>query len=151
MAETPKLINSFLVEVFNDILKIEENFIIKTFKDLSVNEMHIIEQIFLAEENSEDTRVTEIAKKRRVTAGTLTSAIIPLEKKGYIIREKAENDKRVVKLKCSEKARNAQALHEEFHRDMVSGVLSGLSEDQAYLLADTLSDLRTFFQEKYGE
>ena len=89
--------------------------------------------------------------KQRNNIVSIVSRYIPLEKKGYIIREKAENDKRVVKLKCSEKARNAQTLHEEFHRDMVSGVLSGLSEDQAYLLADTLSDLRNFFQEKYGE
>ncbi|MBQ6809183.1 MAG: MarR family transcriptional regulator [Clostridia bacterium] len=149
MAETPKLINSFLVDVFNDILKIEENFIIQTFKDLSVNEMHIIEQVFLAEENSEDTRVTEIAKKRRVTAGSLTTAIIPLEKKGYIFREKDAVDKRVVKLKCSEKAKKAQSLHEAFHKDMVSGVLSDISESQAKVLAETLNELRAFFKKKY--
>ena len=121
--------------------------------DLSVKQQQIFDYIIKElKRNGYPPSVREICDALGVSStSTIHGHLSRLEKKGYIIREKAENDKRVVKLKCSEKARNAQALHEEFHRDMVSGVLSGLSEDQAYLLADTLSDLRTFFQEKYGE
>ena len=149
MAQASHAINKFLVEIFNDILKTEELLIAKKYKDLSVKEMHVIEQVCLAEENNEDTRVTEIAKKLRLTAGTLTAAVIPLEKKGYLTRIKDEKDKRVVKLLTTDLGKEAQVCHVEFHKEMIEGVLSVITDEQAWILTQSLSGLRNFFEEKY--
>ena len=148
--QTPQELNIFLVEVFNDILNTEETLISKEFKDLSVKETHVIEQVCLAEKNNSDTKVTEIAKKLKVTAGTLTAAVIPLEKKGYLIRVKDEKDKRVVKLQSTDLGKQAQICHENFHREMIDGVLSVITDEQAKILVKSLSGLRDFFKEKYN-
>ena len=45
-----------------------------------------------------DNRSTAIAAALGITAGTLTSAVNLLEKKGYLLRRRDERDKRVVHL-----------------------------------------------------
>ena len=65
-------INKILVHLFNDIWELEEKAVItEEFKDLTNNDMHIIEAIGL----DEPKRMSEVAAKMNVTTGTLTKAI----------------------------------------------------------------------------
>ena len=62
-------INDILVSLFNDILKLEEEAIITDeFKDITNNDMHIIEAVGLSGENT----MSVVAKKLGITAGSLT-------------------------------------------------------------------------------
>ena len=73
-------LNSVLVDLFNDILNIEERALItEEFKDISVTDMHIIEAIGIEEPRTMST----ISKSLGVTMGTLTVGINGLVKKGY--------------------------------------------------------------------
>lgn len=65
-------VNKILVSLFNDIMDIESKAIItEEFKDISSNDMHIIEAIGIETPKNMST----IAKILKVTVGTLTIAI----------------------------------------------------------------------------
>ena len=95
-------VNNILVKMFKDILDIEERALITSeYKDISVNDMHIMEAIGIQESKNMST----VAKTMSVTVGTLTIAINHLVKKGYVERTRSEEDRRVVLFLCQRKAR----------------------------------------------
>lgn len=136
-------LNSVLVNLFNDILNIEEKALITgEFTDISVNDMHIIEAIGVTEER----KMSQIAKSLDVTMGTLTIGINGLVKKGYVVRHRSEEDRRVVYAFLTDKGRRAYDQHMKFHKDMVEAVMIGIDEDEAKVLTSTLVKLSNFFE-----
>ena len=150
-------LNRFLVEVFDEILKTEEESLAGSFSDLSLRELHLIEEVCRAEElkievccqGARDNRATAIAAAQRVTAGTLSTAVSLLERKGYLERRRDERDRRAVRIWPTEKARAAAQVHAAFHREMVDEILKTLSDQEAQVLVRALGSLTAFFREKY--
>ena len=71
-----KTINDILVHLFNEIWSLEEKAIItEEFKDISNNDMHIIEAIGLGD----DSTMSVVARKLKITAGSLTTSMNSLE------------------------------------------------------------------------
>ena len=66
-----------------------------------------------------------------MTAGTLTTAVNLLERKGYVERQRDEKDRRAVRILPTPLARKAESAHREFHRKMVEQVLDGLSPEES--------------------
>lgn len=149
MEDRRTICNRFLVEVFDEILKTEEVCLAGQFEDLSLRELHLIEEVCRAVDQNRDNRATAIAAAQRVTAGTLTTAITLLEKKGYLERRRDEADRRAVRIYPTEKARQADAAHAEFHREMVDRALSRLTDQEAQVLVVALTGLTDFFRETY--
>lgn len=142
-------INRFLVEVFDEILKTEEVCLTGAFEDLSLRELHLIEEVCRAVDGERDNRATAIAAAQRVTAGTLTTAVSLLEKKGYLERRRDEKDRRAVRIWPTEKARAADRVHAQFHREMVEELLTHLTEEESRVLVKALDGLTEFFENKY--
>jgi DNA-binding MarR family transcriptional regulator len=142
-------LNHFLVDVFQDILKTEEMHTTKSFEDLSLRELHLIEEVCLAVDNQRDNRATAIAAAQRVTAGTLTTVVNQLVKKGYLLRQRDDSDKRAVRLYPTEKGRKANELHGSFHREMVENIMEALDDSELETFRKALLRLNGFFEEKY--
>lgn len=140
-------VNNLLVSLFDEIIELEERVLIKgEFKDISKNDMHIIDAI-----GSEETKnMSALAKKIKVTVGTLTIAINNLVKKGYVSRSRSKKDKRVVLISLSEKGERAFRRHKNFHERMVDSVIAGLDDNQVGVLINTLKNVRSFI-DTYGE
>ena len=138
-------LNEVLVKLFRDINTIEER-AIKTgeYKELTVNDMHVIEAIGMGESKN----MTSIARELSVTVGTLTIAMNSLVKKGYVIRERGKEDRRVVYISLSEKGRKAHEHHAEFHREMIQGISDELSEEELRVLVQAMSKLERWFRQK---
>ena len=86
-------INDVLVNLFNEILDLEERALITgEYKNISVNDMHIINAVGIREQKNMST----VARELNVTVGTLTIAVNNLVKKGYIQRMRSQEDRRVV-------------------------------------------------------
>ena len=99
--DTPKkIINELLVEVFNHILSIEAEALRNRGVKLSMNEVHVLEAIV----NTEEPTMTHLARRLRVTVGTLTTAMNRLVEKGYCTRYREEEDKRKVLIALTKKA-----------------------------------------------
>ena len=77
MEQHGEVLNRFLVEVFNEILKTEENALAKAYKDLSLRELHLIEEVCRAADEGRDNRATAIAAAQRVTAKRPTATTPP--------------------------------------------------------------------------
>jgi DNA-binding MarR family transcriptional regulator len=141
--EAYKTINDILVNLINEIWRLEEKAIItEEFKDISNNDMHVIEAIGLGEGNNMST----IAKKLNVTVGTLTTAMNSLVNKKYVSRERSEKDRRVVFVKLTEKGEAAYRHHENYHKQMTQAILDKLTEDEIPVLVKTLDGLSGFFK-----
>ena len=137
-------VNAYLVSVFNDILTIEEAELRKSqFSDLSIKEMHTIEAIGLHQEPTS----SEVAKRLAITVGTLTVAINNLEKKGYVERVRSETDRRIVRLKLTNRGRLFYRIHELFHKKMVESALSGMELTEQKALMKGLRNLHQFLNQ----
>lgn len=140
--------NDILVNLFRKIMNIEEKAIItEEFKDISNNDMHIIEAIGMESPKN----MSKIAKELSVTVGTLTIAINSLVKKGYVNRVRGEVDRRVVFISLSSKGIKAYKHHEDFHKEMVKATLNGISDVEAQVLVKALTNLNQFFQDYKDE
>lgn len=134
-----------MVEVFNDILTIEENALkAGSFNDVSVTEVHTIEAIGMYTKQA----ASEVAKKLKVTAGTLTVAANNLVKKGYVERFRSEDDRRVVRLGLTSKGRLLYRVHQKFHADMVKESITCLGKEEEAVLVAALSNLHQFLLSK---
>jgi DNA-binding MarR family transcriptional regulator len=133
-----------LVSIFNEVLDIEEDALKGSeFSDISISEMHTIEAIDLYAEHTS----SEVAKKLAITAGTLSVAIRSLVNKGYVVRQRMEDDRRVVKLGLTKKGKLVYRLHNKFHREMVKRTIEGMEEDEVEVLLKGLKNLHGFLFE----
>ncbi|MGO5051593.1 MarR family winged helix-turn-helix transcriptional regulator [Lachnospiraceae bacterium LCP25S3_G4] len=136
-------INDILVHLFNEIWELEEKAIItEEFIDITNNDMHIIEAIGLGEGNNMST----IAKRLKITVGSLTTSMNSLVNKKYAIRERSETDRRVVYIRLTKKGEKAYLHHQDFHRQMVDAVISSIGEEELPVLTKTLQGLSEFFR-----
>lgn len=142
MEKTYETLNEVLVVLFNDIMDIEQDAIITgEFCDISNNDMHIIEAVGVAQPKN----MSAIAKRLSVTMGTLTTSMNSLVKKGYVLRERSEADRRVVYISLNEKGKRAYAQHAAFHRKMIEAVVEGMGDGEKEILIQSLNRLKGFF------
>lgn len=142
MAKKDNNLNAILVTLFNSIMATESKAVItEEFKDISHNDMHIIEAVGI----EETRKMSEIAKRLGVTVGTLTTNINSLEKKEYVARERSDADKRVVFVTLTERGRKAFFHHRDFHKKMIKSVVSEFSPDEQVILMRCLNKLNDFF------
>lgn len=69
-----------------------------------------------------------------------------LVKKGYVVRERGVEDRRVVYISLSEKGRKAYLHHEEFHRQMIHSILQDLTPEETESLVTALKKLNKWFR-----
>lgn len=137
-----KEINDYLVSIFNNILIVEEANLKKSkFKDVSIKEMHTIDQIG----KTPNTTPSHIAKVLMVTVGTVTTSLNQLEKKGYVIRTRSNKDRRVIHLSLSRKGRLLYRLHQKFHLEMVKKITENFDEEEFQVMERGLKKLNFFF------
>lgn len=150
MDESAQAINAFLVEVFGEILRTEERCLAAgPSNDLSLTELHVIEAVAVCCREGRNS-AAQVAQRLRVTAGTLTTAVNLLVRKGYLLRRQDERDRRVKRLELTERGRAADAWHAAFHAEMVREILRRLTPEEASALARGLEGAARFFREKYA-
>ncbi len=111
-----KRLNDILVNLFNRILKIEEDAIKHSSKhNLSITEVHTLAAIGTGRAKT----MTQVAASLKISVSTLTTAINKLVDKKYVNRFRVPEDRRIVKIELTEEGREAVLEHEEFHRRMI--------------------------------
>ncbi|MCI8358597.1 MAG: MarR family transcriptional regulator [Lachnospiraceae bacterium] len=135
-------LNELLVKTFRNINEIEER-AIRTgeYKDVTPNDIHVIEAIGMGEKKNMST----VAKTLHVTTGTLTISINSLVKKNYVERVRSEEDRRVVLVSLTEKGRKAFLHHQQFHEKLVNAIVEQLSEEERLVLEKALMRINQFF------
>ena len=147
MEKTRNTLNELLVELFNYILYIEEKNLKDSGVPLTMNEVHTLESIQKATDNS----MTYIARRCMVAQSTLTSNVTKLERKGYAIRYKDDRDKRINRVSITEKAVDVLKIHDEFHKKMIDKIMNNMAIGEDRLLMESLENIMGFFREKYQD
>lgn len=146
MKEKHVQINKMLVEVYNDILHIEETSLKQgVFSDLSITLMHTIEAVGLYGAKT----MSEIASQLNITMGTLTIAVDKLIKKGYLERSRSDSDRRIVNVSLTRKGKLAYRIHEKFHMDMVQAIMLDFTPEEEEALLSALDKLNKHLKKTY--
>ncbi|WP_317366595.1 transcriptional regulator [uncultured Tyzzerella sp.] len=136
MKKTLDTISGLMSSVFNDIIKLEEVFLKNNkYKDVSSREVRTIEAIG----TSKTKTMGSVAKNLDITLGTLTVSVTNLEKKGYVIREKSLNDKRVVNVSLTEKGKKLFRLHKKFKENIMKSIVIELSNQEKEIFNGALT------------
>ena len=145
MTSPKEVINMLLVDVFNHILRIEESTLKERGVTLSMSEVHVLEAI----RNSEIPTMGEVAKRLRITLGTLTTSINILVRKKFVYRYTDDKDRRKVYLKLTETAFDVLKIHDKFHNEMIEATFEDISLEKDEVLMKSLANLTQYFKEKY--
>jgi len=137
-------LNEILVKLFRNIAVIEERSLRKgEYKNVTVNDMHVMEAIGIGEPKN----MTAVAKVLAVTTGTLTISVNSLVKKGLVERVRSEEDRRVVLVSLSESGKQAYEYHQKFHKEMVDTILRDLNDKEKEVLAKALNGISNYFRQ----
>ncbi|MDD2209174.1 MAG: MarR family transcriptional regulator [Bacilli bacterium] len=146
MQSNKEQLNHFLVVTFNTILRLEEKTLESlTNNNLSISEVHLLETIFETMKKDENT-ATNIAHAAGITLGSLTTAVKTLEKKGYLVRERDESDKRIIHIIPTPIAVFVNDQHRKFHEKMVEEIVANLSIKEEEVLIEALSKVQSYFR-----
>lgn len=140
-------LNDFFVHVFNKILAWEELALSRVgASDLSVKELHVLEAVCEQTRNGHNT-MTAIADSLAIRVSSLTTAVNTLVRKGYLERGGEPGDRRIIRIRLTEKGEEANHLHSQFHQKMIEGVASQLGDMELEILTASLRQLDQFFAE----
>lgn len=145
MNQREEQLNTFLVTVFQDILRLEEASLRQACKDLSLTELHVLEAVAAAQAEGGRPGTAQLAARLGVTGGTVTVAVNTLEQKGYVLRARSRQDRRRVCVELTPAARPVLEAHAAFHRRLVRRACTRLDEGQTDALCTALADLHAFF------
>ncbi|GMQ61245.1 MarR family winged helix-turn-helix transcriptional regulator [Vallitalea maricola] len=143
MENTYETLNDLLVNLFNEIMTIEEKALITDeFSNISITDMHIIEAIGLGNGRN----MSSVAKDLEITVGTLTIAINNLVKKGYVNRNRSTKDRRVVLISLSDLGLKVYNHHATFHKNMIEDIIAILDQEEMNVFLKGIGGINEYFQ-----
>lgn len=144
MVNAKKTINELLVDVFNTILFIEERYMKAQGIKLSMTEIHILENI----EKSQTKMLSEVARLQGVTPGTLSVAVNALVRKGFVLKKKDPQDKRILELVLNENAKEVLIVHHRFHEQLVDTCIRDMKLDEENAMILGLQKIADYFKKE---
>ena len=92
-------LNDLLVNTYQNVAKVESCMLTSQQNDLSIAELHILECVGRGQGGA--CSISRIAQAMEITLPTVTVAVKRLEKKGYVVKNKDENDGRVTRVELT--------------------------------------------------
>ncbi|EGL35439.1 transcriptional regulator, MarR family [Parvimonas sp. oral taxon 110 str. F0139] len=147
MAEykTRQTLNELLVDLFNFILYIQEKYMKEKGVPLTMYEVHLLENVSKIENNT----IGNIADAMLVTKGTLSVNASRLIKKGYLTKYVDKDDRRVVRVEITDKARDVLKIHDEFHENLIDRALEDLNLSDNEVLNKSFESILNYFKTEY--
>ena len=134
MDEIDEALEGILSSNYSRIIYNETD-ILKKLSDITLKELRTLE-VILRTEKSGNNNSTSIAGVLGITLGTLTANIDRLIKKGLVVREKLEGDKRTNLLKITLKGKKVLRDYENEHLKIIRNALKNLtSKEKAVLVS----------------
>lgn len=95
--------------------------------------------------------MSEIADKLKVTHGTLSITVNSLVKKGYVIRTRHKQDRRVIILYLTKKSISIVKHYGRFYYELISNLTKLLDENSKVLLNEILENLNKIIETNFYE
>jgi len=97
----------------------------------------------------ENNTIGNIADAMLVTKGTLSVNASRLIKKGYLTKYVDKEDRRVVRVEITDKARDILKIHDEFHENLIDRALEDLNLSDNEVLNKSFESILTYFKTEY--
>lgn len=134
-------VSDIFADMVNMAMKMEDQAVKKlSARDLSVAEIRTLEAIGLDSAKS----MSQVVQSLNVSMGTLTTAINKLVGKEYVERFRIPEDRRVVKIKLTEKGRHAVEEHNQVRRRMVRQAVEDMDADEVDMFIDGMVNISQF-------
>ena len=144
-AEQERYFKSFLDHMFDHIMDLEERALHHVgADDLSVRELHVLDAVGERMADGRNT-MTGIADGLSIQVSSLTVAVNTLVRMGYLVRERENRDRRVIRVLLTEKGAEASRVHTQFYGRVVHRVCSRLNEEESQVLVQCLRQLDELF------
>ena len=139
------IFNSVLVEVYHNIVRVEEDFLRNHRKiNLSIREMHLIECV--GQNKGIGKTVSEIAEYLKISKPSATIAVNKLENKGYLKKQGSDDDGRIVHVTLTKEGRIVDMHHHLYHVSMVQAIENEFTEEERQILIRMIEKLNEFFK-----
>ncbi|WOF16995.1 MarR family transcriptional regulator [Methanoplanus sp. FWC-SCC4] len=133
--KTIEKLNENLVDFFDRITSWETSVI--QSGPLTISEAHAIEKIG----HYGSMNMKDLSGKLGVTTGTTTITVDRLEKGGYAVRKRPENDRRSYIIVLTQKGQEAFLDHHNHHLNLAKEISSVLSEDEISNFSEILEKI----------
>ncbi len=138
-----QLINDFFVGIYNRILILEEKWLREQNLQVTMSEAHML----VAVGQRENKAMSEVAEAVSLTNGTVTTMIKKLESKGYVMRSRDGDDKRILRVRLTDRGKEVTAVHENFHKKLTETVLNSITQEEKVVLMSTMEKIHRFFSD----
>ena len=143
-------LNNLFVEVYNNVINVEEKFVRNSHKfQLSIREMHMIE--YIGANGIQGHNISEIANYLGVAKPSVTVAVNKLEKKGYLSRINCEKDGRVVHVCLTPKGKIIEKYHQMYHSILATELEKQFTEEEMSVLGRAVEKINSYFKESVGK
>lgn len=115
--------------------------------DLTPNEVKVLYIVGISNIKS----MSEIANKLKVTHGTLSIVVNSLSDKGYVIRNRHKQDRRIIVLYLTRKSINVIRLYGHFYYELISNLIQALDLEQSLALEPILENLNQIIETNFYE
>lgn len=144
MTNFEKTLDSLLVTSFRSMGKLEEKMLAASRNiPLSFSEVYTLEAVAAGGKAGEAT-ISEISEYLDIRLPSATASVNKLVAKGMVVKEKAENDGRVVHVGLTRAGRRALAVHRLFHRNMMRAMADGMDSAERGALMKGIEKLKIF-------
>ncbi len=140
-------INKTFTDLFEMILRSEnENLKDMGLKDLTVTELHLIENVREIQEKEGHVKPKMLMDALKITKGTLSISTTKLIKKNYIEKIVDSTDARKIYFILKPKAEYAMDLHQKWHDDLLRVAFEGMSQSEMEQVEVILNNIKNNFE-----
>lgn len=115
--------------------------------DVTPTEVKVLYIIGLSNTKS----MSDIADQLRITKGSLSITVNSLVKKGYVIRNRHKQDRRVIILYLTRKSISVVKHYEKFYTELLRGLFAVLEDDKILFVGELLSKLNDIVESNFYE
>ena len=145
MERFQQILDDMLVGVYYNLLRLEESALKKGKLELTINEMHLIEQVGKAGETG--LTIREIAGRLGIKSPSVTVAVKKLEGKGFVVKEPCSKDGRVVNVYLTKQGKLVDAYHKYYRRVLTKTIAEGMSDSEKDVLLRAIQKINTYFEQ----
>jgi DNA-binding MarR family transcriptional regulator len=119
--------NAFIAAIYSNLMLHEiDGLKDGLMKNLTFHEIHTLEIIG----DLGDATMNQIARHANVTQSTITTMVDKLVRKGVVERVREQGDRRIIRVRLTERGLKAYTEHQDIHREVTRRWLSALEAEE---------------------
>lgn len=133
------ILEEIMVGIYSKVISSEEK-ILKKLSELGLKEFNTLDAIAQCTKSKTNT-ANNIAKVLSITPGTLTTNLDRLQEKGYIAKEKSQEDKRIVIISLTPAGASLRKKREAIHKKLIANAIARLTPTEKVTLVSALNKI----------